>query len=307
MSYLTRKSYRIDKTVLYNNCNTNSLYGQIVPASDVRKIGNDSKIFEGSIWTNKGLLARANLISPYTASSNTIIVHNPYPFKVGDVLYEIGDSSEDTIGESQRINNNTAQVLGTITAIDTANNYQVTEITPSAIAIGDVFNLDLEGQTASFTATTTDVADVTAGLKDALLNRMRSHHSLIDCLEITEDGTKLVLTAKEPGEIFFVKGSVVGAGQLAIIVTTSVGAITITPDAGNNSHQIGAKVGRIDQYPLGVIAKSYYLTDNEGLAKTVDISAYDTANVYRKALHYLDGQVVTALPTIKLTPHYGQI
>lgn len=305
MSYLTRKSYRIDKAVLYNNCNTNSLYGQIVPASDVGRIGDAAIIYQGSIWTDKGVLARANLISPYTAGDTTIIVHNPYPFKVGDVLYEIGDGSESTMAESQAVNNATAQVLGTITAINTAKNYQVTEITPSAIAIGDVFNLDLEGQTATFTATTTNVADVTAGLKDSLLNRMRSHHSLIDCLEVTEDGTKLVLTGLEPGEIFTVKGSVVGTGQLAIAVTTPVGAITITPDAGNNSHQIGAKIGRIDQYPLGVIAKEYYLTDSEGLAKTVDISAYDTANVNRKALHYLDGQVVTALTTVKLIPTYG--
>ncbi len=307
MSYLTRKAYRIDKAVLYNNCNTNSLYGQIVPASEVGKIGDDSKIFEGSIWTNKGILARANLISPYTAGGNTLIPHNPYPFKVGDVLYEIGDATEDLMGESQRINGATAQTLGTITAIDSAKNYQVTEVTPSAIAVGDVFTLDLEGQTASFTATTTNVADVTKGLKDALLGGLRSHHSLIDCLDITEDGTKLVFTAKEPGEIFTIKGSVVGAGQLAIAVTTSVGAITITPDPGNNSHEVGAKIGRIDQYPLGVIAKSYYLTDNEGLEKTVDIAAYDTANVYRNSIHYLDGQIVTSLPTIKFFPNYGQV
>ena len=306
MAYLTRKVYRIDNAVLYNNCNTNNLYGQIVPGSDIGRIGDAAIIYQGSIWTDKGVLARANLISPYTSGDTTIIVHNPYPFKVGDVLYEIGDGSEDIMAESQAVNGGTAQTLGTITAIDNAQNYQITEITPGEIAVGDIFNLDLLGQTASFIAATTNVADVTAGLKDNLLNRMRSHHSLIDCLEVTEDGTKLVLTAKEPGEIFTVRGSVVGTGQLAIAVTNSVGAITITPDAGNNSHAVGAKIGRIDQYPLGVIGKSYYLTDSEGLNKTVDIAAYDTANINRKALHYLDGQIVTSLSTIKLIPTYGQ-
>lgn len=304
MSYITRKAYNLEKQVLFNNCNTNNLNQQIMLADKVVNIAGYRRVFEGTIMTAGGILKRAKLISPYTSGGNTIITNYPYPFAVGDILYEIGDSTENAIAEAAAISGAT-QILGTVTAIDTATTYQVTEVTPSGVAIGDVFSVEFGYQAYTFTATTTNVADVTAGLLAAINSGLRSHHSLLDFLEITEDGTKLVFTAKEPAEIFTITGSVVGTGALDIQVTTAVGAITITPDGGNNSHAIGAKIGTIDQVPLGIIANSFYLNDNENLDKTMDIAAYDMANIYKKSLPYLDGQIVQSLPTLKYSPAYG--
>lgn len=305
MAYLNRKSYRLEKQVLYNNVGTNSLYGQHIKPENIATVGGYKRIFEGSVWTNKGILKRASLVSPYTAGGDTLIVNYPYPFAVGDVLYEIGTSTEDAIAENGAIVSGSATELGTVTAISQIENYQATEVTLNSIVVNDVISFDIEGQTVSYTATTTDIAEILKGLKKQFTGGLRSHHSVLDFLEITEDGTKLSLTAKEPGEIFTVKGEVLGTGTVEIEVTKPVGALTITPAAGNNSHEIGAKIGTIDQVPLGIIANQFYLSDDEGLPTIADIAAYDTANIYKRALPYLDGQVVAAIPTLKYIPVYG--
>lgn len=305
MSYLIQKAYSIDKQVLFNNVNANSLYGLILLPEQVTLISKYRRVLAGTFITESGrILSRGVLLSPYTASDTTIVVNNPYAFKVGDVLYEIGDATENRSAEINAVAN-ASQQFGTVSAIDPASNKQITEITPASIAVGDIFFVWLEGQSFSFVAETTDVADVVKGLHAALVGGMQSHHSIRNHLMISEDGTKITLSAKEPGQIFKVSGSVTGTGTLAIEVTQAVGRITITPTAGNNNHDVGAKIGTIDDMPIGVITHDYYLTDEAGIDRSADLAVYDTANVYKKALVYLDGHIISTIPTLKYTPTYG--
>ncbi|MDJ0594425.1 MAG: hypothetical protein QNJ72_31360 [Pleurocapsa sp. MO_226.B13] len=303
--YLNERRYQFDRPILYNNNNVNSLYQAYINPEAVSKVGEYKKIPAGSFLTSDNrLLARANIISPYTAADPSVIVDNPWVFLPGDVLYEIGDSSFNLLAEQQAVNNAT-QELGTVTAVNPGvEKFQVT-LTPSAIAIGDVFNLQFEEMSIAVTATTTDVADLLQLLSSALTDQRRSHFSSIDAVDIAIDATSLTITAKETGQIFTTSGSVVGTGALSIQVAGGAGTLTITPAAGNNSHDIGAKIGVINARPLGIVAHTKYLTDDWGLELVGDLAAYDTANINTKAVPYLDGNIVSALPTLKFMPTYG--
>ena len=306
MAYKNIKRYRLDRQVLYNNVGTNSLYGQHIKPDSISSIALYKRIFAGSIWTNKGILKRAKVLSPYDGASDRIVVNYPYPFAVGDTVYIIGDSSEDNASEANAVNTASATELGEVTAIDGGNAMQTTELTPSGIAEGDVITVDLEGASYSYVASTTDVAEIVAGIKKAMASGLRSHHSVIDFLDISEDGSKLTLKAKESGETFMVTTNVIGNGSLDVEVTSPVGTLTITPSGSGTALEVGAKIGTIDQVPLGIIAHEFYLSDDDGLDTIADIAAYDTANVYKRALPYLDGQVVSSIPTLKYIPAYGE-
>lgn len=305
MSYLIQKSYRVDKQVLFNACGTNSLYGAIIKPENLTAIAGFKRILAGTFLdSNGGVLKRALTLSPYTAGDATVIVNNPFAFAIGDVLYEIGDDTENMMAENTAVNT-AAQIFGTVTAIDTGLHKQSATVTPASVAIGDIYFVSIDQRLTSFTATTTDIADVTKGLCLALTTGLKSHHSVLDYLDIEDDGTKLTITHKEPGEIFSISSNVTGTGTLETFVEQGVGALTITPDAGNSNQDIGAKIGTIDSIPLGVITNEYYLSDNDGMDKTADLAAYDAANVYKNALVYLDGHIIKSLPTLKFTPIYG--
>jgi len=313
MAYRNLKSYRVEKSILYDNTNTNALYGTVLYPDVLTMVAGYKRIIQGVVFgTNKKPIPRAKLIAPYASGDPVIHTNNPWLFFPGDVLYEIGDATENLIAEKAAIESGSAQILGTISSIDVQRQALIYEITPATPAIGDVFNLEIGtnfyGQTYSFTASTTDVADVTKGLADALLNDMQSHLGVVECLEVTEDGAKVTIAAKEPGEIFTIVPSVVGTtGTLTQVVSQGMGAITIIPDAGNSNHAVGAKVGKIDQLPLGIIAHDHYLTDDQGLDRSADIAAYDRANIYKKALPYLDGQIASMLSGCRFSPFYGDV
>lgn len=306
MSYLIQKSYRIEKPILYNPCGVNTLYGVILDPALINYISGFKQVYEGSFLTDKReILARTTTLSPYASGETEVFVHNPFPFKVGDVLYEIGDETEDRIAEINAINN-ASRLFGTITAIDTSSVKQVTWVTPEDTVADDVVSLSIDGLSVSYVAMSDQIDEVVKGLYDALVGGLHSHHSVLEALDISEDGSKLILTLKEPGGVFVTKGSVTGTGSLTIAVQEAIGKMTITPAAGNSSFNVGAKIGRIDQFPVGVIAHRYYLNDEDGMDRATSLSAYDTANVYKKSLPYLDGQIVSLIPTLKFTPTYGE-
>ncbi|ARV58067.1 hypothetical protein BZZ01_04940 [Nostocales cyanobacterium HT-58-2] len=307
---LSRTSFRLEKPILYNNVNAQSLYGALIDPANIAKVGGFRRIPAGSFLAAKNrLLPRARIISPYTSGSATVIVSNPYPFKVGDVLKVIGTPTSTPIQESQAVNNATAADFGTVTAIDTANNKQVTTVTPAAVAVGNVFSLTIEGATISYTATTTTAADVAKGLKNNFDAAKSPTGALFD-LRAEVNGDSLVFTHEYLGEIAEIVGNVVqGAaattGTLAVTVTQSVGALTITPASGNTNQVIGNKIGTITDLVLGVITHDHLLTDDDGIDTPRALAAYDSAMVNTKALPYLDGHIVNALPRLAFTPRYG--
>lgn len=306
MTYINEKRFALDPQILYNNCNTNNLHGAYVKPEHLSKVGQYKKILAGSILgSNNRLLARANIISPYAAGSNQVVVDNPWAFLPGDVLYEIGDSSENYLGEQQAVSNAT-QIFGTVDSIDAGAGFFTTTVTPSAIAVGDIFTLKFEEVEVKVTATTTDVADLIELIKQALAKYNRPQQTSLEYVTVEYTATNIVFTAKEVGIIFTISTSVVGSGAFDVLVASGAGTLTITPDAGNSNHSIGAKIGVISDRPLGIIAHTYYVTDDWGLGLVADFAAYDMANVYKKALPYLDGSIVSQLPRLQFIPTYGQ-
>ena len=308
MSYLTTKKYALDRPVLYNNVNANSLYGNHIKPGNLSSVGGYKKIPAGSWLTeNYRLLDRAIAISPYTAGQTKVAINNPWAFLPGDVLHIIGSINEDYLAEKNAVEQATAPIFGTVVSVNAGSNPMLTTITPTGVAVGDVFNLKIEEIKVSHIATTTNVGDVVIGLYEKLMDSLQSsEHSTAEGLTIKGNGTNLTMSAKEPGQIFITTGSVVGSGNMAIAVSEGIGTLNITLGAGNANLVIGAKIGSINKKVLGIIAHTQYLTDADNLERVADYAAYDAANINKKALIYLDGALVAANQTLKYMPSYGQ-
>lgn len=305
MPYLNRKSYRRDRPVLYNNCNTNNLYGSYIDPSQISKVGGYRRVIEGSWLTQLGrVLARSLVIAPYVSGDAAVVVSNPWAFLPGDVLFQIGDETVNALSEKNAVANAT-QEFGTVVSVDAGVNPQKTTLTIAAVAVDDVLSVKLGEVEVSYTAVSTDIGEAAKGLYDEFtLHLNQSHFSTIDRVEFDFTATELVITAKNVGEIFSTTAIVSGSATIDVAVTPGIGTLVITPAAGNTDQNIGAKIGVIDQPVAGIIASSLYLTDESGSDRVGDYAAYDTANINRKALTYLDGDLVSALPTLKFMPPY---
>jgi hypothetical protein len=307
MSYLTQKQYSLDRPVLFNNLNVNNLVGSYIKPSNLSSVGGYKKVLAGSwLTTSDRLLDRAIAISPYTAGQTKVAVNNPWAFLPGDVLHIIGDSSENYMAEKNAVELQSAPTFGTVVSVDAGVNPMLTTITPSNVAVGDIFNLKIEETVISVIADSTNVADVIQGFYDQLVTYMQqAHHSTIEGLKIKNNGTNLTLQAKEPGQIFVTTGSVVGSGSQAIAVSEGIGTLNITVGSGNANLAIGSKIGSINKPGIGIIANTLYLTDQDNLERVADYAAYDAGNIFKKSLTYLDGALVAANQTLKYMSPYG--
>jgi hypothetical protein len=305
--YLTQKRYRLTRSILYDGLNTNALYAQIIYPDILTRVGRYKRLLPGTFWAQDKLpLRRAEVLSPYNAGDTTLFVNNPHIFAVGDPLYEIGSETPDLNAEKNAIENATAQLLGTITAIDASQKRQTTRITPAAIADGDTYTFEMAGLPLVVTVDQGSTLPQFLEKIQTTILRLGVGNNIVESLEFDfSSGTYLDITAKEIDEIFKTTGSVSGTGTLSIQVVDAVGQITITPDAGNNNQNIGAKIGRIDQYPVGIITQDHIFEDDDGIEKGQNVTIYDRANIYRDALPYLDGQIVRAVQQLKYQPMYG--
>ncbi len=93
--------------------------------------------------------------------------------------------------------------VGTIGATSLAGGLnavaQVTTFTPSVPEVGDIFTIDINGTLYAFTATSTVIADITAGL-----TILADAHSAVTC---TDDATKVTCTATTAGTAFTTTGT----------------------------------------------------------------------------------------------------
>lgn len=305
MPYLNQKVYARDPQVLYNNKNTNNLYGVYIDPEKLSMVGRYRRILAGSfLGSNQRPLARSKVIAPYVAAATSFVVDNPWAFLPGDVLYEIGDNTEDYLAERLAVAN-AVQEFGTVVSVDAGTSLFQTTVTPSAIAVGDVYTLKFEEVEIKVTAATTVVADLIDLIKVALADFNRPEFTSLEMATVTYNAANIVFQAKELGLIFTIATSVTGAGALDVLVAPGAGTLTITPAAGNNNQVIGAKVGVINDRPVGVITETKYLNDDRGLDLVADFAAYDMANVYKKSLLYLDGSIVDQLPRVSFFPAYG--
>lgn len=308
MSYLTQKTYALERPILFNNDISNNLFGTQIKADKVSRTGGCKKIQAGSFITTEGrLLDRAVVIAKYTSGQPGVIVNNPWAFLPGDILYVIGDETENYVAEKTAVEQGTAPIFGTVTAVNLGVNLFQATIVPSGVTVGSTYTLQIEEVVVSYTAKTTVVSDLLKGLQDELLAySQQAEHSTIQGITITNNNANLVIKAKELGQLFKVKADVSGSGNLAIAIPFSLGALNITPSAGNATLEVGSKIGSIDKQAIGIIAKTLYLTDQDNQERPSDCAAYDMANINKRALPYLDGALVAANQTLKYLPPYGQ-
>ncbi|NJO63800.1 MAG: hypothetical protein HC836_38140 [Richelia sp. RM2_1_2] len=173
--------------------------------------------------------------------------------------------------------------------------------------------MNVEGVIFSYTAQTTSNADVINGLK-AAFQQAKSQTSVFndDGIRLVVTPTTLTIESYLPREIITVRGSVIQGtaatvGTLAVVVTQAVGAVLITPQGGNASLEIGAKIGTISDLPLGVITHEHYLTDDDGNDVNCAVTAYDMASVNTLSLPYIDGAItMQQLPKLSFIPAYGR-
>src|SRR5262245_16386044 len=94
---------------------------------------------------------------------------------------------------------------------------QVNTLTPGSVSVSDTFTMTINGKGITYTAAVATVADVTAGLADALTNS-----TIGEFKELTgADGTTVfTLTASKPGVPFTQTSSSVG-GTLSTSTTTA--------------------------------------------------------------------------------------
>ena len=253
-------------------------------------------------------MPRARIISPYTSDGATVIVNNPWAFKSGDVLRVIGTPATAPAAENSGVVGATAAAFGTVTAVSATDGPQVTTVTIASVAIGNIFTLTVDGVSFSFTAATTAAADVATGLK-AVFDSQKSQTSTWADIDAIAVGAVLTLTHRYPREIFTITSGVAqgaggSTGTATVAVTTAVGALTITASASNGNQVVGTKIGTITDIPLGVISHEYYLTDDEGQDKGVNLAAYNVAAINTPALPYIDGHIVASLPRLGFTPVY---
>lgn len=305
---LTRKTYKIEKPILYNNIGAESFAQETMEPDDVARIGGYRRIIAGSFLSRGRLLPRAEIISPYTSGQGQVIVNNPSVFKIGDVLRVIGTATPNAYQESLGVATGTAPLFATVTGFDRTFLYQKTTIIPNSVAVGNIFTVEIDGINISFAALTTSNADVVNGLL-AQFNQMRAPVSILNDLRLTATATQLTIEHQLPREIFKVRtmvaqGAAATTGTLTAQVTEPVGALLITPQAGNGNQVIGTKIGTITDIPTGIITEEYYLTDDDGMDRAINISGYTSAGVNTKALPYLDGDIV-ARTKLTFVPPYG--
>lgn len=302
--FINEKTYQLDRSVLYNNCNTNNLYQAVINPDRLSFAGGVKKILAGSfLIPGERLLPRALVMSAYTAGGSNIVVNNPWVFLPGDNLYIINDTDEEALGES---NTSAMTSLGTVASVNSnADPYSV-NLTFSALAEGDTVKVTLNEITATIETTSTDLNSEVARLKQEFSNSLSPGFNSLDGVKITVSSRTLTITAKDAGSMFVVKSEVTGAGSVEVEALSGFGSIEITADGAGANLPIGAKIGAIDTPVLGVIAHTRYLTNFDSNLLAKDVAAYDTANINKKSLPYLDGNIVAQLPTLKFIPPYGR-
>ena len=298
-------NYRLtSKPVLYNNIGAESLPGSRIPPENIATIAGKKQIQPGSFLCNGDrILPRAVILSPYKGDGK-VVVNNPSAFKPGDALKIIAASANaSAFQELEAVERGTAPNFGTVVSVDDGATKQTSVLTPTGVAPGNTYGLFFDGIPIVYKAESSNVADVTKGIRDLVLST-RSGSSSLDFVNVTDKGTSLEFTGQVEGDFFAIAPFATGTGAtFTVEVSQAVGLITVS--GASQALPIGAKIGTIEHIPLGVIETDHILTTGDGFNHDVVICAYSAGMVYRDSLPYLDGQIVHRLPKLTFMPAYG--
>ena len=301
---LTR--YYNDPPIIANFGNAENAFSCCLEETDIPSIAGDKTVPAGLFLAKKPggghrPLGRAQVLAPYTSGETTVIVETPQVFKIGDVLRVIGVPGDTRYAEDAAVKGATAPLFGTVTAIDTLSQKQITTVTFASVAVGNIFTVTINGATISFIASAASNQNVADGLKTAFL-KAQSGSSPLDEILVSTPGGVLTLTTESEGLIFattatVAQGVAVTTGTAVVDVTQAIGTLTITPQGGNASLAIGAKIGTIGDVVVGVLGSSVSLERGDQ-----HIAPYSGGMVYINALPYLDGDIMAQLPKITFMP-----
>lgn len=290
---------------VFNGTSENA-YSCCLEEADIPSIAGSKVVPAGLFLAKKSggghrPLGRAQVLAPYTSGETTVIVETPHVFKVGDVLRVIGVPGDTRYAEDTAVKGATAPLFGTVTAIDSLTQKQITTVTFASVAVGNIFTVTINGVPISFIATAASSQNVADGLKAALI-KAQSGSSPIEEIRATTPGGVLTLTTEQDGVIFtttstVAQGVAVTTGTAVVDVTQAIGTLTITPQGGNASLAIGAKIGTIGDVVVGVLGNTISLYDGDQY-----IAPYSGGQVYLKALPYLDGDIMAQLPKLTFIP-----
>ena len=298
--------YYSDPPIIATYGNTENAYSCCLEETDIPSIAGSKVVPAGIFLSKKSTgghrpLGRAKVLAPYTSGETVLIVECPHVFKVGDVLRYIAAPGVNRYTEEAAIRNATAALFGTVTAIDSLSQKQITTVTFASVAVGNVFTVTINDVPIAYTATAASNQNVAEGLKAAII-KAQTGSSPIEEIRITTPGNVLTLTTDQEGIIFSTSASVAqgtggSTGTATVDVTQAIGTLTITPQGGNASLVIGAKVGTIGDVVVGVLGNTISLYDGDQF-----IAPYSAGIVYEKALPYLDGDIMAQLPKITYMP-----
>lgn len=298
--------YYSDPPIIAAYGNTENAFSCCIEETDIPTIGGSKSVPAGVFLSKKSTgghrtLGRAKVMAPYTSGDTTVIVESPQVFKIGDVLRVIGTPGQSYHTEDTAVKAATAPLFGTVTAIDALAQKQITTVTFASVAVGNVFTLTINGSPISFTATAASSQNVADGLKAAIICAQTGSAPLEEIRSTTPGGV-LTLTTDLEGIIFTTEATVaqgvaVTTGTAVVDVTTAIGTLTITPQGGNASLAIGAKIGTIGDVVVGVLGIGISLADGDQ-----HIAPYSAGIVYLQALPYIDGDIVAQMPKLTFIP-----
>ena len=295
-----------DPPIIAVNTNTEAAFSCCLEESDIPSIAGSKSVPAGDFLAKKSTgghrpLGRSKILAPYVSGETVVIVECPQVFKIGDVLRYIAAPGVSRYTEETAIRAATAPLFGTVTGIDSLNQRQITTVTFASVAVGNIFTVSINGVPISYTATAASNQNVADGLKTAI-TKAQSGSSPLEEIRVTTPGGVLTLTTDQEGIIFTtavtVAQGVAGTlGTAVADVSTAIGTLTITPQGGNASLAIGAKIGTIGDVVVGVLNNSISLYDGDQF-----IAPYSGGVVYIDALPYIDGDIQTQLPKLTFIP-----
>lgn len=298
--------YYNDPPILADLSNTENAFSCCIEEADIPSISGSKSVPAGVFLAKKSTgghrpLGRAKILAPYTSGETVVIVESPQVFKIGDVLRVIGTPGQTRYTEDTAVKAATAPLFGTVTAIDSLAQKQITTVTFASVAVGNVFTVLINDVPISFVATAASNQNVADGLKAAII-KAQSGSSPLEEIRITTPGGVLTLTTDLEGTIFttsatVAQGVAATTGTAVVDVTSAIGTLTITPQGGNASLAIGAKIGTIGDVIVGVLGSTISLYDGDQ-----HIAPYSAGIVYINALPYIDGDIMAQLPKLTFIP-----
>lgn len=279
-------------------------------AANMTQIAGMKYVRAGAILaTDSKLLKRAKLLTSAADGQPNIYVNNPWAFAVGDALRIIATPGQSAATELAAITGATGTSLGTISAIETNETKQTSQIGLTTAVVGNLITINFSGVVATYTVKSTTIADEVIGLAAAIRSALQSVEWL-KYIKVTALSAAVQLEGDaDLGLLEFTaslsQGSGGSLGAISNTTLSGLGRITLSANLGAAIAQ-GTKIGVVTQIPLGIFDSEfdfgYY---PQSIPPETSLTPLYAGKFYRDALPYLDGQITATLNGAAFIPAYS--